>query len=154
MLRKWPPPQAASSGCATAGLPTTRPPPSRCPVPPRLFNQFILRRMLQERARTATTILGIALGIAVVIAIQLTNASSVRGFETALNTVAGRTSLEIIGTAGVDENLIAELGWLRDFGDTGPGDRGRDGDRLRAWRRARRSAFGRVLRGRRTEARP
>jgi len=89
-------------------------------VPPRLFSQFILRRMLQERARTATTVVGIALGIAVVIAIQLTNASSVRGFETALNTVAGRTSLEITGTAGVPENLIAELGWLRDFGTLAP----------------------------------
>ncbi len=68
------------------------------PVPPRLFRQFILRRMAQERARTLTTIVGIALGIAVVIAIQLTNASSVRGFETALDTVAGRTSVEIAGT--------------------------------------------------------
>ena len=32
------------------------------------------------------------------IAIQLTNASSVRGFETALDTVSGRASIEIVGT--------------------------------------------------------
>jgi putative ABC transport system permease protein len=89
-------------------------------VPPRLFSQFILRRMAQERARTLTTIAGIALGIAVVIAIQLTNASSVRGFETALNTVAGRTSLEITGAAGVPESLIADLGWLREYGALAP----------------------------------
>ena len=76
--------------------------------------------MAQERARTITTVTGIALGIAVVIAIQLTNASSVRGFETALNTVAGHTSLEIAGTAGVPERLIAGVGWLREFGTLAP----------------------------------
>ena len=43
-----------------------------------LFNRFILRRLAEDRARTATTILGIALGIAVILAIQLANASSVR----------------------------------------------------------------------------
>jgi putative ABC transport system permease protein len=76
--------------------------------------------MAQERARTITTVLGIALGIAVVIAIQLTNASSVRGFETALNTVAGRTSIEIAGTAGVPDTIIAGIGWLREFGTLAP----------------------------------
>ncbi len=86
----------------------------------RLFRQFILRRMAQERARTVTTVVGIALGIAVVIAIQLTNGSSVRGFESALNTVAGRASLEILGTSGVDENLLRDLGWLREFGAISP----------------------------------
>ena len=51
-----------------------------------------------------------SLGIAVVIAIQLTNASSVRGFETALETVAGKTAVEIIGTGtGVDESLLPQL---------------------------------------------
>ena len=42
--------------------------------------------------------------MAVIVAIQLTTASSLAGFETALNTVSGRTSLEIEGTGiGVDE---------------------------------------------------
>ena len=57
----------------------------------RLFTQFILRPLVADKIRTATTVLGVALGIAVVVAIQLTNASSVRGFETALETVAGKT---------------------------------------------------------------
>jgi hypothetical protein len=48
-----------------------------------LFRQFIVRRLALEPARTITTVAGIAVGIAVVVAIQLTNASSVRGFETA-----------------------------------------------------------------------
>jgi putative ABC transport system permease protein len=90
-------------------------------MPWRLFNRFVLRHLWQERARTATTIAGIALGIAVVIAIQLTNASSVRGFETALDAVAGRTSVEIVGGgAGLDEMLLRELGWAREYGAISP----------------------------------
>jgi len=54
------------------------------------------------------------------VAIRLTNASSVRGFETALETVAGRTSVEISGGAGFDETLLPALGWLGDFGVISP----------------------------------
>jgi putative ABC transport system permease protein len=86
----------------------------------RLFRQFILRRLVQDRARTATTIAGIALGIAVILAIQLANASSVRGFDTALSTVAGRTSIEIVGPSGIDETLLPSLGWLREIGTVAP----------------------------------
>jgi putative ABC transport system permease protein len=86
----------------------------------RLFNTFIVRRLFQEPARTLTTIVGIALGVGVVIAIQLTNASSIKGFETALSTVAGKASLEIVGTGGVDERLLPSLGWLRGFGAMSP----------------------------------
>ena len=87
----------------------------------RLFRQFILRPLFHEKIRTITTVLGVSLGIAVVIAIQLTNASSVRGFETALETVAGKTAIEIIGSGtGVDENLLPQLSWLREFGIISP----------------------------------
>jgi putative ABC transport system permease protein len=95
--------------------------PGRPIVPPRLFRQFILRRLLQERLRTATTIVGVALGIAVVVAIRLANASSLRGFETALETVAGRTSIEVRGAgSGIEQDTLVALGWLRDFGVVSP----------------------------------
>lgn len=81
-----------------------------------LLARFILRRLAQERARTAATILGIALGVAVVVAIQLTNAASIKGFETALATVAGKAGVEIVGAGGVDETLLPALGWLREYG--------------------------------------
>jgi putative ABC transport system permease protein len=87
----------------------------------RLFRQFILRPLIAEKIRTITTVLGVSLGIAVVIAIQLTNASSVRGFETALETVAGQTAVEIIGSGtGVDESLLPGLSWLREYGVISP----------------------------------
>ena len=87
----------------------------------RLFRQFILRPLINEKIRTITTVLGVSIGIAVVIAIQLTNASSVKGFEVALETIAGKTAIEIIGSGtGVDEALIPQLGWLREFGIVSP----------------------------------
>jgi putative ABC transport system permease protein len=82
----------------------------------RVFRQFIARPLIQDRVRTATTILGIALGVAVVIAIQLTNASSVNGFQAALETVSGKAAIEIVAPGSVDEDWLAKLGWLREFG--------------------------------------
>lgn len=87
---------------------------------PRLFRQFIVRHLLQDPVRTLTTVAGIAVGIAVVIGIQLTNASSVRGFETALDTVSGKASIEITSPGGIDETLLPSLGWLREFGAASP----------------------------------
>jgi putative ABC transport system permease protein len=85
-----------------------------------LFRQFILRHLLRERARTLTTIVGVALGVGVVVAIQLTNVSSVRGFETALETVAGKATVEIVGNGGIDETVLPSLLWLRESGASSP----------------------------------
>ena len=86
-----------------------------------LLRRFIVRPLAADRIRSAVTVLGVALGVAVVVAIQLTNASSVRGFATALETVAGKTSLEIAGVGpGFDELLLADLGWLRQHGEVSP----------------------------------
>ena len=75
----------------------------------RLFTQFILRPLVADKIRTATTILGVALGIAVVVAIQLTNDGSVRGFETALETVAGKTAVEIVAPAASTKTRCRRL---------------------------------------------
>jgi putative ABC transport system permease protein len=85
-----------------------------------LFRQFILRRLRQEKLRSALTVAGIALGIAVVLAIRLANDSSVRGFSLALDTMAGAASLEIVSPGGVDEERLGPLGWLRDIGEVSP----------------------------------
>lgn len=86
-----------------------------------LFRWFIVRRLREEPLRTAVTVTGVAAGVAVVLAIQLANASSVAGFAAALEAVAGKTSLEIIGAgAGIDERRLADMGWLRQFGAVSP----------------------------------
>ncbi len=103
----------------------------------KLFRWFILTQLRREPLRSGLTIVGVALGIAVVLAIRLANESSVRGFSVALDAVSGRTSLEVVGPGiGVDEDLLAELGWLREFGRVSPiidGDamvRGVEGNRF------------------------
>ena len=87
----------------------------------RLFRWFILRRLVLEPLRSATTVLGIALGVGVIVAIQLANASSLAGFESAVDAVSGRASLQVVGTGiGVDERRLLDLGWLREYGDVSP----------------------------------
>ena len=67
------------------------------------------------------TIASLAVGVAVVVAIQLANASSVRGFSTALDALAGRTSLELtVPGVGLDETRLTDLGWLRAYGLVSP----------------------------------
>ena len=86
-----------------------------------LFRWFILRQLRREPLRSGATVAGIAVGIAVVIAIRMANASSVLGFEAALDAVSGRTSLEITGAGvGVAEDQLARLGWLREYGLVSP----------------------------------
>ena len=86
-----------------------------------LFRWFVLRHMRRELLRSGVTVAGIAVGIAVVIAIRLANTSSVLGFEAALDSMSGRTSLEIVGAGiGVSEDRLAGLGWLRDYGLVSP----------------------------------
>ena len=86
-----------------------------------LFRSFILRRLPQERLRSALTVAGVALGIAVVVAIRLANQSSVSGFAAALDAMTGAASLEIVGPAGgLDELRLAEIPWLERFGPVSP----------------------------------
>lgn len=86
-----------------------------------LFSWFILRRLRLEAVRTALTVTGVALGVAVVLAIRLANASALGGFSAALDVVAGKTSLEVIGVGtGVEETRLAALGWLREWGEVSP----------------------------------
>ncbi len=99
-------------------------PPVRSPQPKPLmflFRTFILRRLREEKVRSLATVLGVALGIAVVLAVQMANQSSVRSFETALEMVAGKTSLEIVGAGpGLREERLLELDWLEQFGQISP----------------------------------
>ena len=90
-------------------------------APAGLFRAFIARNLLQQPLRSVATVASLAVGVAVVVAIQLANASSVRGFSTALDALAGRTSLEItVPGVGLDETRLADLGWLREYGLVSP----------------------------------
>ena len=87
----------------------------------KLFIWFILQNLQQQRLRSVATVASLSVGVAVVVAIQLANMSSVRGFSAVLDAVAGRTSLEITAPGvGVAEERLAALGWLREFGFVSP----------------------------------
>ncbi len=86
-----------------------------------LFKRFILRALLKEKIRSIVAVTGIALGVAVMLAIRLANTSVTDTFRAAVDSVSGQASLRIRGSAGrFDELLIAELDWIRRYGDLSP----------------------------------
>jgi putative ABC transport system permease protein len=87
----------------------------------RAFRLVILRDLFAQRVRTTTTIAGIALGIGVLLAIQLAAAAAQRGFEHGVENLAGRAALEITqAPMGIDERSLPELAWLQDVGQVTP----------------------------------
>jgi len=72
---------------------------------------MIARSHVVERpVRTAMTVLGIALGVAVFVAIRTANVDVLKSFEDAVLTVAGRATLQVSGgDMGLDERVIITL---------------------------------------------
>jgi putative ABC transport system permease protein len=78
---------------------------------------LVLRPIIREKTRTALTVLGIAVGVAVIVAIQLANQSALRAFRESVDAVAGRANYQIVPEAGaLREELLLNL---RPFWDEG-----------------------------------
>lgn len=77
--------------------------------PPGLWNvgwRYVLRR----RWQSVLMVLGIALGVAVMVAIDLANASASRAFELSTEAVAGKATHQIMGgPQGLDEKIYVNL---------------------------------------------
>ncbi|MGQ9816324.1 MAG: hypothetical protein ACUVR3_14550, partial [Candidatus Roseilinea sp.] len=68
--------------------------------------RYLLRRPLQS----ALCILGVALGVAVVVAIDLANGSASRAFTLSTETVTGRATHQVIGgPAGLDQDVYRRI---------------------------------------------
>jgi putative ABC transport system permease protein len=78
----------------------------------KLFSELILRPLRRDPARTLLTLLSIALGVAVVIAIELSGDAATGSFESSLTTIVGKVDYEITANGGVDERYIAKLAAL------------------------------------------
>ena len=78
----------------------------------KLFRRLILRPLRRDLTRTALTILSIALGVAVVIAIELSGDAATGSFESSLTTLTGKVDYEITANAGVDETWLGKLAAL------------------------------------------
>src|SRR5579872_5820380 len=80
--------------------------------PLRLFRTLILRPLRRDLLRSALTILAVALGVGVVIAIDLAGDAATGSFRSSLETLVGKTDLEIAANGGVDERWIGRLAEL------------------------------------------
>jgi len=75
-----------------------------------ILRALILRPIVREKTRTLLTIAGIAVGVAVVVAIQLANQSALRAFRESIDAVAGRANYQIVSESGsLDEDVLLRL---------------------------------------------
>ncbi|MGQ9923270.1 MAG: ABC transporter permease [Armatimonadota bacterium] len=76
----------------------------------RLLSWISLRHLAQHPLRTAVSVLGVALGVAMFVAIRLAGASAVAAFNDSVDALAGRANLQVTGgSAGVDETRLAAV---------------------------------------------
>src|ERR1051325_930485 len=74
-----------------------------------LVKALVLRPLVREKTRSALTLLGIAVGVAVVVAIALSNQSALRAFRESVDAVAGRANWQIAADAMLDEDVLLKL---------------------------------------------
>jgi putative ABC transport system permease protein len=77
-----------------------------------LFYRLMVRPLFREPVRTSLTILAIALGVAVVLAIDLAGGAATGSFRSSMETLAGDNDLEVRASGGVPENVVGTLATL------------------------------------------
>jgi putative ABC transport system permease protein len=75
----------------------------------KLFWRLMIKPLAREPVRTALTILAVALGVAVVLAIDLAGNAATGSFHSSLETLSGKQNFEATATGGVPENLVGKL---------------------------------------------
>src|SRR3954447_6863420 len=77
-----------------------------------LFERLILLPVLREPIRAALTVFAVALGVGMVIAIDLAGRAATGSFHSSLESLAGSGGLTITAAGGVDERLLGKLAQL------------------------------------------
>ena len=72
----------------------------------------MVRPLFREPLRAALIVLAVALGVAVVLAIDLAGHAATGSFRSSMETLAGDSNLEIIASGGVPEDVVATLASL------------------------------------------
>src|ERR1700748_693503 len=68
------------------------------------------RHLIRHPAQLALALVGLSLGVATIIAVDIATASSRRAFELSMDAVNGAATQQIVGgPQGIDEELYAEL---------------------------------------------
>ncbi|MGH8065378.1 MAG: ABC transporter permease, partial [Candidatus Entotheonellia bacterium] len=75
-----------------------------------LLRLVTMQYLRQNPLRTCLTILGVAFGVAIFVAIRVTNLSTLRAFTETVDAVSGRTQLHIVGeVASLDQSLYPRV---------------------------------------------
>src|SRR5256884_10008343 len=77
-----------------------------------LFHRLMVRPLFPEPVRSLLTILAIALGVAVVLAIDLAGGAATGLFRSSMETLGGDNHLELVTAGGVQENVVGTLATL------------------------------------------
>jgi putative ABC transport system permease protein len=77
-----------------------------------LFYRLMVRPLLREPVRLSLTVLGVAFGIAVVLAIDLASNAATGSFHSSVESLAGDNDLEVVAAGGVPESVVATLATL------------------------------------------
>jgi putative ABC transport system permease protein len=78
----------------------------------KLFYRLILRPLRHDPVRTSLTVIAIALGVAAVLAIQLAGDAAAGSFRSSMETLTGRSALEVTATGGLAPEIFARLAAL------------------------------------------
>ena len=72
----------------------------------------MVRPLFGEPVRTALTVIGIALGVAVVLAIDLAGNAAAGSFRSSMETLSGDNNLEIKASGGIPESMVGIVSTL------------------------------------------
>src|SRR5687768_308882 len=87
----------------------------------RVLYTITRRHLLASPVRTALTVTGIVLGVAVAVAIQTANVDVLKSFEQSVIAIAGRATVQVSGgELGLDERLIQEVNHHPDVASSMP----------------------------------
>lgn len=75
----------------------------------RLIYRAVVRPVWREPARALLTVFAIALGVGVVVAMDLAGVSASQGFQQSVESLAGNADAEITMTGGIPEDALAKL---------------------------------------------
>jgi putative ABC transport system permease protein len=77
-----------------------------------LFYRLMVRPLLREPVRAGLTVLAVALGVAVVLAIDLASVAATGSFHSSMEALVGDNDLEITASGGVPESVAGTLAAL------------------------------------------
>ena len=75
----------------------------------KLFWGLMIKPLAAEPVRTGLTVLAVALGVAVVLAMDLAGNAATGSFHSSLETLSGEQNFEVTVTGGVPEELVGQL---------------------------------------------